>query len=76
MPEWLRLMEKFSFVPFVLVSLSWFLPFFSASRDTEWTGFQRLLMFDERGFNRFDLLIISAFLCPIFLFGLHFLKYQ
>ena len=83
--RWLRLAAKFSFVPFVLVLLSCFFPFwagigpdhstFSAFslRDSTLSAFSLL---SEYAFNDYGGTLLGAFLCLILVLISSFLKYR
>jgi hypothetical protein len=81
----LRLLARFSFVPFVLVLLSWLLPFaagvfYEGEQVREVTGFELFLyIFNYNFYNRNQLfcsILLSSFLCLIFVLSSHFLKYR
>jgi hypothetical protein len=81
--RWLRLAEKLSFVPFVLVLLSWLLPFHAPFHSGERmiiTGFEYLsdlLTISSWVLHPFWFsLLLSAFLCPIFVLSSQCLKYR
>ena len=75
----LRFVARLSFVPFVLVLLSWLLPFqYGISKDNRELNGAEILCTNafwvEQPF--ISAVLLSAFFCPIFVLSSHFLKYR
>jgi TIR domain-containing protein len=74
-PEWLRLMAKFSFVPFALVLLSFLFPFRNFADGLKTSGLT-LVTWVSTHQILFTTRTLIAFLCPILVLISSFLKYR